>query len=370
MAEMSGKGSVAGSRKRKSRLVAACLAIFFGFLGVHKFYLRQIKAGLIQLVVFFVAWFAAAATGILWLYHAVFFAAVAFGIAEGVLYTRLTDEEFYRVHVEGRRAWPCLEGTFTLNSWRDVVVYVLAAMLLFSWATTVFGSATEDATEATEESAVAEEEAAEEETTEEDASEEDDALSEAEELAAEKETEGRETAVSDDDGLDADGAEEEASEEAETETEEASEVASVSYAIDCDDFDGELSIEFVEVTDEGVVFSFTTTVDMGYLDMTLISVEGSTYRQGDVYDDATDSDDYEFGIFTWSDYSDKWICGVPALTLYADETELYMFSWPENVEFETMTIYCSWSEYILNSSGTVTSGPYTFEGYTITFTKK
>ena len=374
MANPGGKTNDAGGRKRKSRLVAALLAVFLGFLGVHKFYLRQIKAGLIQLFGFLVLLVAATATGIGWLYHAVFFAAVAFGIAEGVLYTRLTDEEFDRVHVEGRRALPCLERRFTLNSWKDVLVYVLAAMMLFFWANMVFGSASGNEPEAAEEAAVVEE--ADEEETEEDVSEEDGVLSEAEELAAEKETEDREVAASDEDGSDTGEAGEQGSDDTEEETEAGDGTVSgtsytragtstVSYTIDNRYLAGDIEIEFVEATEDGVVVTVTTDEDRAFLDIYLISVDGSTYRGSDFY---SDTDDYSFGVFLWSDGEQEWGDYYPSITVEEGEVLVLMLSCFDDVEFDEMTIYCDYTVYILNGSGAVTSS-FEFEGCTVTLTK-
>lgn len=66
----------------RSRLTAALLAIFLGHLGVHKFYMGSWGWGLVYigaiLLTFFIGWFATSITG----------------IVEGIIYLKMTDEEF------------------------------------------------------------------------------------------------------------------------------------------------------------------------------------------------------------------------------------------------------------------------------------
>lgn len=74
--------------KPKEKLVAGLLAIFLGWLGIHKFYLGYNKAGIIQLIISFFCGIG----GIL-------------GLIEGILYLTKSDEEFQKIYVEGKKEW-------------------------------------------------------------------------------------------------------------------------------------------------------------------------------------------------------------------------------------------------------------------------
>lgn len=77
----------------KQKIVAGILAILFGALGIHKFYLGYNKEGIILLVVSLLS------CGML--------AAIAsiIGLIEGIMYLTKTDEEFYATYVAGRKPW-------------------------------------------------------------------------------------------------------------------------------------------------------------------------------------------------------------------------------------------------------------------------
>ncbi len=74
--------------KPKEKLVAGLLAIFLGWLGIHKFYLGYNKAGIIQLIISLFCGIG----GIL-------------GLIEGILYLTKSDEEFQKIYVEGKKEW-------------------------------------------------------------------------------------------------------------------------------------------------------------------------------------------------------------------------------------------------------------------------
>ena len=84
-----------GPVKEKSKMVAAVLALFFGALGVHKFYMGKFGAGLTMLLVTMIA-------GILVL-PAVAMAIIA--LIECVKYLVITHDEFDRRYVRGDQSW-------------------------------------------------------------------------------------------------------------------------------------------------------------------------------------------------------------------------------------------------------------------------
>ena len=69
---------------KQKKIIAAILAIFLGGLGLHKFYLGYVVAGLIQLVLSFF-----------------FGIGGIIGLIEGIIYLVKTDDEFESVYVNG-----------------------------------------------------------------------------------------------------------------------------------------------------------------------------------------------------------------------------------------------------------------------------
>jgi len=87
----------AGGAGSKRRVTAGLLGIFLGGLGIHKFYLGYNKAGVIMILVSF-------AGGLLtWGLAAL--AAGVVGLIEGIIYLTMTDADFERVYVAGRKEW-------------------------------------------------------------------------------------------------------------------------------------------------------------------------------------------------------------------------------------------------------------------------
>lgn len=80
----------------KNRFVAALLAFFLGTLGLHKFYLGKIKAGIIMLCV-------AVFGSILFGVPTAIIAIIA--LVECIIYLATPDEAFERKYVEGDTAW-------------------------------------------------------------------------------------------------------------------------------------------------------------------------------------------------------------------------------------------------------------------------
>jgi TM2 domain-containing membrane protein YozV len=80
----------------KNRYVAALLAFFLGTLGLHKFYLGRIRAGIIMLCV-------AVFGSILFGVPTAIIAVIA--LIECVIYLATPDDAFERKYVEGDAAW-------------------------------------------------------------------------------------------------------------------------------------------------------------------------------------------------------------------------------------------------------------------------
>lgn len=82
-------------RLPRSRRKAALIAIFGGIFGLQKFYMGYPLAGIGILVGIFFLWgLVLPVLLVIWL-----------GITEGIIYLRLTDEQFDRRYLQGRRAW-------------------------------------------------------------------------------------------------------------------------------------------------------------------------------------------------------------------------------------------------------------------------
>jgi TM2 domain-containing membrane protein YozV len=81
----------------RSRVVAGLLALFFGCLGLHKFYLGYFGAGLMMMgmsLVLGILSFGISAG-----------AMAVIGIVEGVIYLTRTPEDFEMLYVRDRREW-------------------------------------------------------------------------------------------------------------------------------------------------------------------------------------------------------------------------------------------------------------------------
>jgi TM2 domain-containing membrane protein YozV len=72
------------------RIAAGLLAIFLGYLGIHKFYLGYSTAGIIMLVVSIFT--CGTVMGII-------------GVIEGIIYLTRTDEQFVATYVVGKKEW-------------------------------------------------------------------------------------------------------------------------------------------------------------------------------------------------------------------------------------------------------------------------
>ncbi len=77
-------GKPAGAEKK---VVAGILGILLGGLGIHKFYLGDMKEGVIQLILGFLC-----VGGII-------------GLIEGIMYLTKSDEEFVATYITGKKGW-------------------------------------------------------------------------------------------------------------------------------------------------------------------------------------------------------------------------------------------------------------------------
>ncbi len=72
------------------RITAGLLAIFLGWLGIHKFYLGYNTPGIIMLVVSILT--CGSVMSII-------------GVIEGIIYLTKTDEQFNATYVAGKKEW-------------------------------------------------------------------------------------------------------------------------------------------------------------------------------------------------------------------------------------------------------------------------
>lgn len=80
----------------KNKIVAALLALFLGWLGVHKFYLGKTSAGIIMLLCGTIGW-------VLFAIPPLIVSVIAF--IEFIIYLVKPDAEFNRDYVVGNRSW-------------------------------------------------------------------------------------------------------------------------------------------------------------------------------------------------------------------------------------------------------------------------
>lgn len=75
---------MASEEAKQKKLVAAILGILLGGLGIHKFYLGYITAGIIQIILSFFCGIGS-----------------LIGLIEGIIYLTKPDDEFESVYVNG-----------------------------------------------------------------------------------------------------------------------------------------------------------------------------------------------------------------------------------------------------------------------------
>ncbi|MCY4527953.1 MAG: TM2 domain-containing protein [Chloroflexi bacterium] len=75
----------------KSKIVAGILGILLGALGIHKFYLGYVGAGIVHIVLTILI-ITAPISGII-------------GLIEGIMYLVKPDDEFHDTYVANKKAW-------------------------------------------------------------------------------------------------------------------------------------------------------------------------------------------------------------------------------------------------------------------------
>lgn len=88
-------GGGTGQVGQKSKILAGLLAIFLGALGVHKFYLGRIGAGVIMLLVTLVGSFIVVGPLVMSL----------IALVEGIIYLTKSDEAFYETYEVQKKSW-------------------------------------------------------------------------------------------------------------------------------------------------------------------------------------------------------------------------------------------------------------------------
>jgi len=89
-------GAVESFSGDKNKVVAGLLALFFGWIGIHKFYLGRKSAGIIMLVVSLLGF-------VLLGIPTMVMGFIAF--IEAIIYFLKPVDEFQRLYVEGSKAW-------------------------------------------------------------------------------------------------------------------------------------------------------------------------------------------------------------------------------------------------------------------------
>ena len=84
-----------GSEQKKQQIVAATLALLFGALGAHKFYLGYNTQGTIMLLMGTLGWFFLVPP----------FASLLIGFIEAVIYFSKNEQEFYDTYEAKQRTW-------------------------------------------------------------------------------------------------------------------------------------------------------------------------------------------------------------------------------------------------------------------------
>lgn len=95
------KEAFSGAGGENKKMLAGLLAIFLGWLGVHKFILGYQKEGIIMAAITIVG----LATSCLVIGMFFYWIPGLIGLIEGILYLTKSDEEFYNTYQVGRKPW-------------------------------------------------------------------------------------------------------------------------------------------------------------------------------------------------------------------------------------------------------------------------
>ena len=96
------EGAPTPAAGEKNKVVAGILAILFGVLGAHKFYLGYSGQGALMLVLFILG------IALIFVFGIGLFVLLVIGIislVEGIIYLTKPDAEFEATYVKGRKAW-------------------------------------------------------------------------------------------------------------------------------------------------------------------------------------------------------------------------------------------------------------------------
>ncbi len=85
------------TQNQKNKLIAALLAIFLGWIGLHKFYLGYNKEGLILLLVSII--------GGMITFGVALFVVALMALVEGIIYLSKGDKEFENTYVLNKKPW-------------------------------------------------------------------------------------------------------------------------------------------------------------------------------------------------------------------------------------------------------------------------
>jgi len=80
----------------KNKIVAGLLALFFGTLGIHKFYLGYMKEGVIMLLVFMLGFILLGIPS---------FVIAIIALVEAIIYLMKSDSDFQRIYVDRHKGW-------------------------------------------------------------------------------------------------------------------------------------------------------------------------------------------------------------------------------------------------------------------------
>ncbi|HJZ93540.1 MAG TPA: GYF domain-containing protein [Gemmataceae bacterium] len=97
------RGSKIPSDVQSTKMAAGLLAIFLGWLGIHKFYLGYNGAGAIYITITAVSWILMfISCGILFFLPMI---PSIMALIEGIIYLTKTDRDFYETYMRGQKDW-------------------------------------------------------------------------------------------------------------------------------------------------------------------------------------------------------------------------------------------------------------------------